>query len=146
MRLCDRQTVRLCFQNDMKVTSDNCLKMVLQLKKDTDLEKAGLQFISYQELQATLQDQPSDPASHAADAEEEAGGEGKMDKMEGESRVEGGCEAQEKEEEETSRLVENIKISDPRRGTEVKLLGLRLGENTATVSAQQITVCLQCNR
>lgn len=50
------------------------------------------------------------------------------------------------QEEDASHLVENIKISDPRRGTEVKLLGLRLGENTATVIAQQITVCLQCNR
>lgn len=50
------------------------------------------------------------------------------------------------QEEDASHLVENIKISDPRRGTEVKLQGLSLGENTATVIAQQITVCLQCNR
>lgn len=58
-----------------------------------------------------------------------------------------GCdEGQQEEEGELSQLVENIKISDPRRGTEVKLLGLKLGENTATVVAHQITVCLQCNR
>lgn len=50
------------------------------------------------------------------------------------------------QEEDASHLVENIKISNARRGTEVKLLGLRLGENTATVTPQQITVCLQCNR
>lgn len=55
-------------------------------------------------------------------------------------------EEEEVEMEEASHLVENIKVSDPRRGTEMRMLGLRLGENTATVVAQQITVCLQCNR
>lgn len=130
--------------------------MFLQLKKDIDLEKAGLQFISYQELQATVGeksggDHSADPASDNADAGEE---DGKQEKIEGE-KVEGGkgpgCDEgqqqqQEEEEEEASHLVENIKISDPRRGTELKLLGLRLGDNTATVVAQKITVCLQCNR
>lgn len=57
-----------------------------------------------------------------------------------------GQEEEEEEVEEATHLVENIKVSDPRRGTEMKMLGLRLGENTATVAAQQITVCLQCNR
>ncbi|XP_023278385.1 uncharacterized protein LOC111667049 isoform X1 [Seriola lalandi dorsalis] len=132
-----------------------------QLKKDVDLEKAGLQFIPYQELQATVcekseNDHSSDPASDtaaAADADEDASTEGKLEKRECERSMEGGkllhpgCdEEQQQEEEEASHLVENIKISDPRRGTEVKVLGLRLGENTATVVAQQITVCLQCNR
>lgn len=56
------------------------------------------------------------------------------------------CTEGQLQEEDASHLVENIKISDPRRGTEVKLLGLRLGENTATVIAHQVTVCLQCNR
>lgn len=123
--------------------------MFLQLKKDTDLEKAGLQFISYQELQAAVSEKSGNdhsPDTAAADADED-----------GERRMEGGgsvqqegpdCdEGQEQEkEEEASHLVENIKISDPRRGTEVKLLGLRLGENIATIVATKITVCLQCNR
>lgn len=117
-----------------------------KLKKDIDLEKAGLQFIPYQELQATV-------CEKSEDAEEDSSDEGKVEKTD-ERTVEGvqeapGCDdgqQQQQEEEEASRLVENIKISDPRRGTEVKLLGLRFGENTATVVAQQITVCLQCNR
>lgn len=89
-------------------------------------------------------------------AEEDVRDEGRVEKTEDERTVEGGklvqqegsgCdEGQEEEEQEASHMVENIKISDPRRGTEVKLLGLRLGENTATVAAQRITVCLQCNR
>ncbi|XP_040895308.1 uncharacterized protein si:dkey-24l11.2 isoform X2 [Toxotes jaculatrix] len=126
-----------------------------QLKKDIDLEKAGLQFISYQELQATVcekseNDHPADPdsdATAAPDVDEDDDNGGKLGKAGDERSVEGGelsypgCD-----EEEASHLVENIKISDPRRGTEVKMLGLRLGENTATVVAQRITVCLQCNR
>lgn len=116
----------------------------LQLKKDIDLEKAGLQFIPYQELQVTVSE-TSEPASDAAAADREEDiemtqEEGKLVQQENL----GGDEGTEKEE--TSHLVENIKISDPRRGTEVKLLGLMLGENTATVVAPQITVSLQCNR
>lgn len=143
---------------DNKILS---LLLFLQLKKDVDLEKAGLQFISYQELQATVceksgNEHSSDPAS-AAHADEDVSDEGKLEKAEGERTAEGGklvqqqgpgCDERQQQEgdDEASHLVENIKIRDPRRGTEVKLLGLRLGDNTATVVAQQITVCLQCNR
>lgn len=99
-------------------------------------------------------DHSSDPASDAAavEADETVIDEGKLEKTEAEKTMEGGKGPsydegpKGEEEEELSHLVENIKIRDPRRGTEVKLLGLRLGENTATVAAQQITVCLQCNR
>ncbi|XP_058502393.1 uncharacterized protein si:dkey-24l11.2 [Solea solea] len=137
-----------------------------QLKKDVDLEKAGLQFISYQELQATVcekseTDHSADPASDtttaaaATDADEDTANDGELDNMEGKNGEDGGCKKEQYQEEDeedgeevaaASHLVENIKISNPRRGTEVKVLGLRLGENTATVVAQQITVCLQCNR
>lgn len=125
----------------------------LQLKKDIDLEKAGLQFISYQELQAAVSEKSSnDHSSDPAASDTGAADEGASD--EGERTVEGERSVQQEgpggsggqEEEDAVHLVENIKISDPRRGTEVKLLGLRLGENTATVVAPKITVCLQCNR
>lgn len=87
-----------------------------------------------------------------ADTDEESHNDAEFGKAEVErSLVEGKLQegpgvAEGQLQEEASHLVENIKISDPRRGTEVKLLGLRLGENTATVAAQQITMCLQCNR
>lgn len=132
------------YQNDLQDLFLSCSFFFLQLKKDIDLEKAGLQFIPYQELQVTVSE-TSEPASDAAAADREEDiemtqEEGKLVQQENL----GGDEGTEKEE--TSHLVENIKISDPRRGTEVKLLGLMLGENTATVVAPQITVSLQCNR
>lgn len=132
------------YQNDLQDLFLSCSFFFLQLKKDIDLEKAGLQFIPYQELQVTVSE-TSEPASDAAAADrdediEMTQEEGKLVQQENL----GGDEGTEKEE--TNHLVENIKISDPRRGTEVKLLGLMLGENTATVVAPQITVSLQCNR
>lgn len=121
----------------------------LQLKKDIDLEKAGLQFIPYQELQATVCEKSQNEDSSAPSAVNEGATENTEVEESGEGEIIGQQERpsyDEDQQEETSHLVENIKISDPRRGTEVKMLGLMLGENTATVAAQQITVCLQCNR
>lgn len=131
--------------------SFTCL-FLSKLKKDIDLEKAGLQFISYQELQATVCEKSgnevSEPsASGHGDTDAGLNDEEELKRTEGKTTEERQVDfGEEDEEEEASHLVENIKISDPRRGTEVKLLGLRLGENTATVVAQQVTVCLQCNR
>ncbi|TNN57021.1 putative protein C18H10.09 [Liparis tanakae] len=125
-----------------------------QLKKDVDLEKAGLQFISYQELQATVCEKSGNDHSSdsAAAADEDVSDEEELDKTEGKRRMEGGALVQqegpdcdegeeEEEEDEASHLVENIKIRDPRRGTEMKLLGLRMGDNTATCTAQ----CDKCS-
>ncbi|KAM3870628.1 uncharacterized protein ACN63O_005758 [Diretmus argenteus] len=133
-----------------------------QLKKDIEFEKSGLQFIPYQKLQATVCEEPTSNDSSGTAADEDIGEEeGTWENQEKERTMEGGKvvehgdpgrdekqkqQQEEEEEEAASCLVENIKISEPRRGTEVKLLGLRLGDNTATLVAQRITVCLQCNR
>lgn len=128
------------------------LLFLLQLKKDLDLEKAGLQFIPYQDLQAIVceksdNNHPSDTNSDAANGGAQAGDitrKSEDDMAQGEGL---GCgEARRDEDKDATQLVENIKISDVRRGTEVRLLGLTLGENTATVVGLNITVCLQCNR
>uniref|UniRef100_A0A1A8PMX4 Nucleoporin NUP42 n=1 Tax=Nothobranchius rachovii TaxID=451742 RepID=A0A1A8PMX4_9TELE len=118
-----------------------------QLKKDIDLEKAGLQFIPYQELKVTASENSDDAVGDGDACNKNETMEGVWSDREetsGQEECPDGDEGQ--QEEEASHLVENIKISDPRRGTEVKLLGLRLGEYTATVVAQQLTVCLQCHR
>lgn len=120
------------------------------MKKDIDLEKSGLQFISYQELQVAASESADPASSDAAEDEDTCNADEIPDDGSGQRDASAqqetpGCDEAE-QEVEASQLVENIKISDPRRGTEVKLLGLRLGENTATVVAPRITVCLQCNR
>ncbi|XP_008309205.1 uncharacterized protein LOC103379434 isoform X2 [Cynoglossus semilaevis] len=122
-----------------------------QLKKDMDLEKAGLQFIPYQELQASVGESPDDEEDTEADTEDTNDGKLEETELQNNGGENGGKTLPSGEDEvqletEAARLVENIKLSNPRRGTEVKVLGLRLGENTATVVAQQISVCFQCNR
>lgn len=105
-----------------------------------------MQFISYQELQETVCDSTA-KTQHSFGADVEGTPES-AEKEETMAEGQTGLQEEEEEEEmeESSHLVENIKVSDPRRGTEMRTLGLCLGDNTATVVAQQITVCLQCNR
>lgn len=122
-----------------------------ELKKDIDLERAGIQFVPYELLQATVcrnsDDVPSSELPEGSHSEESLVIDCKV-KEESESDE----EAEEEQvknshnEENESQQVENIKSSEPRKGTEIKLMGLRLGEGTATVVARQITVSMQCNR
>ncbi|KAF3854808.1 hypothetical protein F7725_022863 [Dissostichus mawsoni] len=65
-----------------------------QLKKDVDLEKAGLQFISYQELQATVCERSGNDSSDTAAADEDVSDEGKLEYTEGEKTEEGGIMGQ----------------------------------------------------
>uniref|UniRef100_H3DPK5 Nucleoporin NUP42 n=1 Tax=Tetraodon nigroviridis TaxID=99883 RepID=H3DPK5_TETNG len=112
-----------------------------KLKKDMDLEKAGLQFISYQEHPGNgVRQHRQEPAFL-------------WERM---------WRGRQKERRKKRRWLKDRRevtkawrrrrgrrrrrVSDPRRGTEMRMLGLRLGEDTATAVAQQITVCLQCNR
>ncbi|KAK1784652.1 hypothetical protein P4O66_003335 [Electrophorus voltai] len=124
-----------------------------QLKTDIDLERAGIQFVPYEQLQVALcKTSLLGPSSDHP----EASLSGLPLVVGSKSEEEEEEEEEEKDESEPLRLcsgeggkslsVENIKTSAPRRGTEVKLLGLRLGEGTATVVAKLITVSLQCNR
>uniref|UniRef100_H3B4W6 Nucleoporin NUP42 n=1 Tax=Latimeria chalumnae TaxID=7897 RepID=H3B4W6_LATCH len=119
------------------------------LKRDMDAERAGIEFVPYQQLQAAVSGLSSDqsPTLQAT-----------MEKDPKESDLQGKIEGSQRSEREHSdsderdgvthpdREVENIRGSSPRKGTEIKFIGLRLGEGTATVVAHQITVSLQCNR
>lgn len=122
-----------------------------QLKKDIDLERAGIQFVPYEQLQATVckntDTMPLSEYPEGFHSEQSL----VMDceaKDECESVEEGKGEQVKLsfDKENQSWQVENIKSSEPRKGTEVKLVGLRLCEGTATVMARQITVSMQCNR
>uniref|UniRef100_A0A671SJS4 Si:dkey-24l11.2 n=1 Tax=Sinocyclocheilus anshuiensis TaxID=1608454 RepID=A0A671SJS4_9TELE len=122
-----------------------------QLKKDVDLERAGIQFVPYEQLKVTVfknTSKKSDTPERIVSLTVASGEE-----VEEEELDEAGVEKEDEDEtalgsdgEEGSQNVENIKTRERRRGTEIKLLGLRLGEQIATVAAKQISVSLKCNR
>ncbi|XP_067275092.1 uncharacterized protein si:dkey-24l11.2 [Pseudorasbora parva] len=122
-----------------------------QLKKDVDLERAGIQFVPYEQLKVTVfkntskkSDTPERVVSlTVASGEEEAHDEPGVEEEDvvDEDETAFGIDG-----EEGGHQVENIKTRERRRGTEIKLLGLTLGEQTATVEARQISVSLKCNR
>ncbi|XP_075064518.1 uncharacterized protein LOC142152118 [Mixophyes fleayi] len=124
------------------------------LKRDIDAEKAGLEFVPYQQLQAAvttkssdeenviskklqetdlqecptedLEDDNSDSWTSCDDDDLESGVV--VGATDGMTSVEGGGGA------------------GPRKGTEIRFLGLKLGEGVGTLTAHRIVVSLQCNR
>ncbi|XP_018618644.2 uncharacterized protein LOC108940773 [Scleropages formosus] len=123
-----------------------------QLKRDIDAERSGIQFVSYQQLQAAVCKDPC-PATAVdfsgtgcSDREEEEEEDDESEEEGDNDMVGVKEEVLPSEGEKGSLQVENIRSAEPRKGTEVKLLGLRLGEETATVTAKQLTLSLQCNR
>lgn len=128
------------------------------MKKDVDLERAGIQFVPYEQLKVTV----FKSKSKKSDAPERivsltvASGEEEEEEVEEKVHDEAKVEEEEDEDQDETALgidgeegghqVENVKTRERRRGTEMKLLGLKLGEQTATVAARQISVSLRCNR
>ncbi|KAA0714896.1 hypothetical protein E1301_Tti010264 [Triplophysa tibetana] len=118
-----------------------------QLKKDIDLQRSGIQFVPYEQLKVTVfkntgknTDTPDRIVSlTAASAEEEEEEHDEAVVVEEETAFGSDGEA-------GSSQVENIKTRERRKGNEIKLLGLRLGEQTATVTPTTVTVSLQCSR
>ncbi len=119
------------------------------MKKDVDLEKAGIQFVPYEQIKVTVfkntsrkSDTPERIVSLAvASGEEEEQDEAGVENEEEEDQTAFGSDG-----EGGSQKVENIKTTERRRGTEIKLLGLKLGEQITTVAAKQISVSLKCRR
>jgi len=120
------------------------------LKKDVDLERAGIQFVPYEQLKVTV----FKNTSKKSDAPERVVSLAVASGEDEEEHDYAGVEREEEEDEtalgidgeEGGHQVENIKTRERRRGTEIKLLGLILGDQTATVVARQISVSLKCNR
>ncbi|XP_039629350.1 uncharacterized protein si:dkey-24l11.2 [Polypterus senegalus] len=126
------------------------------LKRDIDAERSGIEFVPYQQLKTSstyASCQNENPAmesnlkenlprsnSCSNSSDEEDGNFVLVDTV-SDDDDDDVCA-----EQTTSHLVENIKSSEPRKGTEIKLLGLQLGEDIATLEANEITISLQCNR
>ncbi|XP_034763000.2 uncharacterized protein LOC117964235 isoform X1 [Acipenser ruthenus] len=146
--------VELLFRPFLRWLDRNLEKLFTEgarlLKRDIEAERSGIEFVPYEQLKVTSPsstertadpsescgEEDSDADSHSdceGEQEESCGADGPSSGVDGE----GGA---------TSHCVENVKSTEPRKGTEVKLMGLHLGEGTATVVASRITVSLQCSR
>ncbi|XP_078063760.1 uncharacterized protein LOC144489773 [Mustelus asterias] len=141
-----------------------------QIKRDLDAERAGIRIVPYQQLRACL------PEATASQKTDSPAGPRKEDDLQGLSQQLQQVKVTELESPEMSGTGSEISSSeeddacsrtDPTsahghgphsagsaggesarrcRGTAVRLLGLELGEGTATLAAQQIAMSLKCSR
>uniref|UniRef100_UPI00358ED4DD uncharacterized protein n=1 Tax=Myxine glutinosa TaxID=7769 RepID=UPI00358ED4DD len=127
------------------------------LKRELAAERAGIQFIPFRDLSGTKSTSPprsplvptQDAGSSTADVAEEA--------IEKEPSQED-CESHDEESTpyEHDDCEEEVDVggardgdgtpATTRKGTEVKLLGLTMGEDAGILIAQSLTLLLQCNR
>ena len=102
-------------------------------------QAAGLQFLPASELQKP---QESDSCGDVPENTGLSGGE-----MTTESTYTDGATGDDSSNQTKSDNGEVNSLIDPaRRGTEVKLLNLQLGENIATLAAMKVNVIVQCDR
>eukprot|EP00061_Rhincodon_typus_P016517 g44780.t1 len=136
-----------------------------QIKRELEAERAGIHIVPYQQLRARLPGAiPSQTTEMSAGPQKEDGSEELSQKLrdvkvaESESPEMSGTGSEistSEEEDNCSRTGspsgdrhELAGKSDPPipcKGTAVRLVGLELGEGTATLSAQQITMSLKCS-
>ncbi|XP_007906266.1 uncharacterized protein si:dkey-24l11.2 isoform X2 [Callorhinchus milii] len=154
-----------------------------QLKRDLDTERAGIQFVPYQQLQIavcgtlppgcppaqTIKLPPGFPAADTVRGLSQNVQRAKISESDGADASGSGSEMGYSEEEEEEELSSTKPVSVgkhhlqsagdasgqqgkdsthnvPQKGTEVRLVGFELGEGTATLAPQQITVSLKCSR
>uniref|UniRef100_S4RC82 Nucleoporin NUP42 n=1 Tax=Petromyzon marinus TaxID=7757 RepID=S4RC82_PETMA len=133
------------------------------LKREVEAERAGMQLIPFHHLRPAAESElgtsPDTGERHPPNALKTQGDEdesdsaedsGKINSDEPDGKNDGGIEqhveGDQPEGVEASEPNVHCDIDTPRRGTEVKLINLKLGEETATLVAQKITVSLQCTR
>ncbi|XP_041034329.1 uncharacterized protein si:dkey-24l11.2 isoform X2 [Carcharodon carcharias] len=144
-----------------------------QIKRELDAERAGIRIVPYQHLQACLPeaaaprtaDSPADPRK-----EDDLKGlsqqlqQVKVTESESPEMSGTGSEISSSEEDDSCSRTDSPSVhrrelhsagstsgglapeSDRCKGTAVRLVGLELGEGTATLAAQKITMSLKCSR
>ncbi|XP_067829368.1 uncharacterized protein si:dkey-24l11.2 isoform X2 [Heptranchias perlo] len=147
-----------------------------QIKRELDTERAGIRFVPYQHLQACLPDaRPSQTTDASPCPRREDALKGLSQHLQQTKVTESdspemsgtGSDFSSSEEDDncartdrvpahghevhsagnaSGRPVKDSGSEGPRKGTGVRLVGFQLGEGTATLAAQQITVSLKCSR
>ncbi|KAM9311831.1 protein KTI12 homolog [Gastrophryne carolinensis] len=111
-------------------------------KQDITAEKAGLEFVPYQQLQVSLTVKSGEEAELQVDPVEE----------EDDSDSWTSCDDDEDDDLEPGPSTDGMKNVEgggglgPKKGTEIRFLGLKLGEGVGTLTAYGIVVSLQCRR
>uniref|UniRef100_UPI00398EC67F uncharacterized protein n=1 Tax=Pristiophorus japonicus TaxID=55135 RepID=UPI00398EC67F len=147
-----------------------------QIKRELDTERAGIRFVPYQHLQACLPEARAPQTTDASPCprkEDPLEGlsqhlqQAKVTESESPELSGTGSDISSSEEDDSyartdpppahrhellsaGNASERVAIDPdgkaPSKGTAVRLVGFQLGEETATLAAQQITVSLKCSR
>ncbi|KAG8440171.1 hypothetical protein GDO86_006103, partial [Hymenochirus boettgeri] len=120
------------------------------LKRDIEAEKAGIEFVPYQQLQASVSALSCEDVNNKEQVKDMEDPDD--DYLEDDSDSWTSCDDEESEpicSAGPNKSVINVKgegVEAPKKGTEISFLGLKLGEDVGTLIAHNISVCLQCNR
>ncbi|XP_067871479.1 uncharacterized protein si:dkey-24l11.2 [Heterodontus francisci] len=147
-----------------------------QIKRELDAERAGIHFVPYQQLQACLPSAGASQMTDTLPCLRHVDGlkglsqqlrQAKVTESESAEMSGTGSEISSSEEDDSclrtdpasarrhelhsaDNMSRGLPIDSdhqvPCKGTAVRLVGFQLGEGTATLAAQQITVSLQCSR
>ncbi|XP_029431808.1 uncharacterized protein LOC115075507 isoform X2 [Rhinatrema bivittatum] len=129
------------------------------LKRDIEAEKAGIEFVPYQQLQAAMSASSVDHTDSGSPEEQREGdvvaAESEICDGEGDSDSWTSCDEEDLEPDIPPGRGKTAASTHPSRedasyvrfkGTEIRFIGLQLSEGIGTLVAQKITVSLQCNR
>ncbi|XP_066448361.1 uncharacterized protein [Eleutherodactylus coqui] len=128
------------------------------LKRDIDVEKAGLQFVPYQQLQAAVLIKSSNGENGEDKEQQETDLQEDLEDDDSDSWI--SCDEEDDDDDDDDdlengagagtcdgmRSVDGGKVEGPRKGTEIQFLGLRLGAGVGTLTARHIVISLQCSR
>lgn len=133
----------------MQIYRHHCNVFVLFIQYQLELvaQAAGLEFIPASRLQEKQESDLQDEQTDEQEAGENESGTTAEDADDDdkENQFDGNVETSEKSDKDSQ--TRSLTALDPaKRGTEVKLHQLQLGENVATLLATKIQLIIQCNR
>lgn len=127
------------------------------LKRDIEVEKAGLEFVPYQQLQAAVTVKSSEKENVEDNGQRETDLQEDFEEDDSDSWI--SCDEDDDDDDDDDqepgagdgtvdgmRSVEGGTAEGPRKGTEIRFLGLQLGGGVGTLTAHHIVVSLQCSR